>query len=130
VSDVREATLRALMTADAAEFARRELGHSYLIEEGEDKITMSKRMAEVKRLARVRQQRIAAGLPVNRSYRPTGTMVAGEAPDGFHATDGLCVVCNRPVDRVRSRTCSPECARAIRAARKASVNHTDPRGME
>jgi hypothetical protein len=121
----REAQLLALMAADAREFARRELGHTYLIEDDvEDKIARSKKISELKRLARVRQERIAAGLTVRRAKHPSGTWSSGERRDGFTATDGRCVVCGGPIDRHRSRTCSPRCARAVRAA-KAFVNHKE-----
>jgi hypothetical protein len=124
VSDNREAQLLAMMTRDAAEFARRELAHTYLIEDGgEDKIAQAKKKSELKRLARARQGRIAAGLPVNRPRYPSGAWSSGEHTDGFRATDGVCVVCGGPIVRDRSRTCSARCARAMRAARKA-VNHT------
>ena len=124
MSDPREATLRALMAADAREFARRELGRAGLIEtDAADPLVHSKKVSEIKRLLRVRQERIAAGLIVRKSKWPTGTMAAGERGDHFRATDGVCVVCGKAHERIRSRTCSPACGRAARAAKKA-VNHT------
>lgn len=129
MADPREVTLRALMTADAREFARRELGHSYLIENDvDDPIIRARKKSELKRLEVRRNGRIAAGLAVRKPrFRASGTMAAGEYADGFAATDNKCLVCGRPVDRPRSRTCSPKCARAARAARKAVVNHTKAR---
>ncbi len=116
----REKQLLALMTRDASIMARRELGHAYLIEDdAEDKIARSKKVSELKRLARVRQARITAGLTVRRAKHPSGTMTAGERPDSLRASDGRCVVCGGAIDRHRSRTCSPKCARAVRAAKKA-----------
>jgi hypothetical protein len=128
VSD-REKQLLALLTRDAAIMTRRELGSAVLIEDPgrEDKIAHAKKVSEIKRLARVRQERIAAGLTVRKSYRPTGTMAAGEAADGFAAADGRCVVCGRGMDVTErpSRTCSARCGRAARAARKAVINHRE-----
>ena len=122
----REAQLRALMTADAAVYAKRELGSAVLVE-GVDKIAMAKKHSEARRLARVRQERIAAGLTVRRASRPTGIWASGEPPDSFAASDGKCIVCGRGMDWTErpSHTCSPKCGRAARTARKAVINHRE-----
>jgi hypothetical protein len=123
----REQQLRALMERDAQIFARRELDHASLIVEA-DRIALAKKAAETRRLIRTRQQRIAAGLTVYKPQRPSGIWTSGEHADGFRASDGKCVVCGGCIGRDRSRTCSPTCARALRAARKGFVNHKKPGG--
>lgn len=49
-----------------------------------------------------------------------GVWNSTERPDAVRAGYRLCAVCARPISdiRLRSETCSPECARAVRAARK------------
>ena len=75
---------------------------------------------ETRRVARHQTARIASAVPP----RPVGVWASTEQPD-FVRTPGyrLCTVCHRPIpdDRVRSMTCSPKCARAVRAAKKAST---------
>lgn len=122
-----ETRLAAQMTLDTIAWKR----HSRVQDQTDDvpdRITIAKKRAERQRLARVRVQRLAAGLPTRpRKGRPTGIWASGEQADSFLAADGRCVVCGRGHERLRSKTCSPECGRAARAAKKAQkaiVNHS------
>ena len=108
-----ELRLRAHMEIDAKIFARQSRFQEFA-DDTLDKIALAKKRGEARRNVRRHAQRIAAGLPTRpRKDRTVGTWSSGERRDGFKATDGRCLVCGGAIDRHRSRTCSPKCARAV-----------------
>lgn len=117
-AELRQKYLLALLTRDAAIWHARMEVHA-LWTGPDDDIERHRKTAQRRKLIRLRDERIRAGLKVKRYSLPTGRWSSAERADAF--TSG-CIVCGRPFDhaRLRSGTCSLKCYHILRNAARPS----------
>lgn len=114
-----EMQLRAFMQIDSAIWKKRVASIHDCVDGEPDKITASKKNSERRRLARLKAERVALGLPIRRA--PIGALHVAEQPDAVRTSFRLCVVCGATIPdgrTLRATMCSKRCSGAAFRARK------------
>ena len=121
-AELRQKYLLALLTRDARVWHRRTEARATW-SGPDDKIERNRKTAQRRKLIRLRDERIRAGLKIKRYALPTGAMACGERPDNFTAADAVCIACGKALEwPVKpSRTCSAKCYRAVQWVKRKAA---------